>query len=43
MVVVAGEWRVIDSEVVGIDMAQLLNRHRMAALRLARKAPPYKQ
>jgi len=37
-VMVAGQWRVLDGEVLGIDMAQLLERHSAAAKRLAQLA-----
>ncbi len=37
-VMVAGEWRVIDSQAVGVDMERLLSRHQSAAVRLAKKA-----
>lgn len=40
-VMVAGQWRVIDSQVVGIDLAALLSRHRSAAKRLAEKASKF--
>jgi 8-oxoguanine deaminase len=37
-VMVAGKWRVTNGEVVGVDMEQLLHKHRHAAKRLATKA-----
>ncbi len=37
-VMVAGNWRVIDGEVVGVDMQQLLAKHTAAAKRLAKLA-----
>ncbi|PNH79440.1 8-oxoguanine deaminase [Vibrio diazotrophicus] len=37
-VMVAGQWRVLDGEVVGVDMAQLIERHSEAAKRLAQLA-----
>jgi 8-oxoguanine deaminase len=37
-VMVAGKWRVTNGEVDGVDMEQLLHRHRHAAKRLATKA-----
>ncbi|UXI04507.1 8-oxoguanine deaminase [Photobacterium sp. TY1-4] len=37
-VMVAGKWRVYDGVVSGVDMEQLLHRHRAAAKRLAQKA-----
>lgn len=37
-VMVAGEWRVLDGTVRGVDMELLLHRHRTAAKRLAQKA-----
>ncbi|WP_165311313.1 8-oxoguanine deaminase [Vibrio ziniensis] len=37
-VMIAGQWRVLDGEVVGVDMVQLLERHRAAAKRLAQLA-----
>ncbi len=37
-VMVAGNWRVMDGEVVGVDMGQLLARHSAAAKRLAKLA-----
>lgn len=36
-VMVAGKWRVYDGSVSGVDMEQLLHRHRAAAKRLAQK------
>lgn len=35
---VAGQWRVIDNQVVGLDLAELQHRHHAAAKRLAEKA-----
>lgn len=40
-VMVAGQWRVIDSQVIGIDLPALLHRHRAAAKRIAEKASKY--
>ncbi|NIY92417.1 8-oxoguanine deaminase [Vibrio diazotrophicus] len=37
-VMVAGQWRVLDGEVVGVDMPRLLERHAAAAKRLAQLA-----
>lgn len=37
-VMVAGQWRVIDNQVVGLDLAELQHRHHAAAKRLAEKA-----
>ncbi|MFN3015757.1 8-oxoguanine deaminase [Vibrio coralliilyticus] len=37
-VMVAGHWRVLNSEVIGVDLHQLLERHKHAAARLAKKA-----
>ncbi len=37
-VMVAGQWRVHDGHVLGVDLEQLLFKHRNAAKRLARKA-----
>ncbi len=37
-VMVAGHWRVMDGEVVGVDMEQLLARHSVAAKRLVKLA-----
>ncbi|WP_394151380.1 8-oxoguanine deaminase [Vibrio maritimus] len=37
-VMVAGQWRVHDGAVMGVDMPQLIERHKAAALRLRQKA-----
>ncbi|GAL18979.1 guanine deaminase [Vibrio maritimus] len=37
-VMVAGQWRVHDGAVIGVDMPQLIERHKAAALRLRQKA-----
>ena len=37
-VMVAGHWRVMNSEVIGVDIHQLMERHKAVASRLARKA-----
>ncbi|USD42873.1 8-oxoguanine deaminase [Vibrio sp. SCSIO 43135] len=37
-VMVAGKWRVLDGQVVGVDMQDLLHRHRAAAAKLGKKA-----
>ncbi|PSW18296.1 8-oxoguanine deaminase [Photobacterium sanctipauli] len=37
-VMVNGQWRVHDGQVIGVDLGQLLSRHRKAAMRLAEKA-----
>lgn len=37
-VMVAGQWRVHDGHVIGVDLEQLLHKHRNAAKRLAMKA-----
>ncbi|MGR5175394.1 8-oxoguanine deaminase [Vibrio parahaemolyticus] len=37
-VMVAGQWRVHDGAVIGVDLAQLIDRHRAAAKRLRQKA-----
>lgn len=42
-VMVAGQWRVVDGCVEGIDMQGLLARHRSSALQLARKAEALKK
>ena len=37
-VMVAGHWRVMNGEVIGVDIHQLIERHKCAAFRLAKKA-----
>ncbi|MGF1698987.1 8-oxoguanine deaminase [Photobacterium makurazakiensis] len=37
-VMINGQWRVHDGQVIGVDIDQLLTRHRKAAMRLAEKA-----
>ncbi|MCG9751228.1 8-oxoguanine deaminase [Vibrio brasiliensis] len=37
-VMVAGQWRVLNGEVIGVDIRQLIERHKRAASRLAKKA-----
>lgn len=37
-VMVAGHWRVMNGEVIGVDIHQLIERHKRAAFRLAKKA-----
>ena len=37
-VMIAGKWRVHDGHVIGLDLEQLLHKHRNAAKRLAQKA-----
>lgn len=37
-VMIAGHWRVMNGEVIGVDIHQLIERHKRAAFRLAKKA-----
>ena len=41
-VMVAGKWRVHDGQVIGVDLEQLLYKHRRAAKRLAQKAQSFR-
>jgi 8-oxoguanine deaminase len=37
-VMIAGQWRVNDGEVIGVDMKHLMHRHHAAAMRLSKLA-----
>ena len=37
-VMIAGHWRVMNGEVIGVDIHQLIERHKRSAFRLAKKA-----